>query len=108
MELKIKTALALVFALTLLSFSCLVRSRTLLTAPSPAPEGEGNGGHKGVVGRKHMRKGSFPGDCDSKCNQCKPCKLVQVSVRSMNLVENNIEYYPQVWRCMCHHNIFFP
>ncbi|KAE8645843.1 hypothetical protein Csa_017281 [Cucumis sativus] len=76
----------------------------------PPPEGEGVGSHKGVYKRRHKRKGSFPGVCDSKCNKCKPCKLVQVSVRSnMDLVENNnIEYYPQVWRCMCHHNIFFP
>ncbi|KAL6209911.1 hypothetical protein ACLB2K_020850 [Fragaria x ananassa] len=41
---------------------------------------------KGIFRKK--RRGSFPAICNSKCNQCEPCMPVQVSVRAMELEEN--------------------
>ncbi|KAF2294449.1 hypothetical protein GH714_011510 [Hevea brasiliensis] len=61
---------------------------------------------KGRGGPGKAMKGSFPAKCHSKCNQCKPCKPVQVSVPAMELKEN--EYYPQVWKCICGEDIFSP
>ncbi|KAB1208372.1 EPIDERMAL PATTERNING FACTOR-like protein 4 [Morella rubra] len=103
----------LAFALLLATFihPCLVHPRNLETAPSPAPESGVQIGHhdpkpsKGRNDGKTMR-GSFPAKCHSKCNQCRPCMPVEVSVRAMAL-ENN-EYYPQVWKCMCRDNLFSP
>ncbi|KAF2294442.1 hypothetical protein GH714_011441 [Hevea brasiliensis] len=61
---------------------------------------------KGRGGPGKAMKGSFPAKCHSKCNQCKPCKPVQVSVPAMELKEN--DYYPQVWKCICGEDIFSP
>jgi len=58
----------------------------------------GQGRVKEEMIMKREREGQF--------NQCNPCLPVEVSIRAMELEEE--EYYPQVWKCICHDNIFSP
>ncbi|GKV26481.1 hypothetical protein SLEP1_g35771 [Rubroshorea leprosula] len=51
-------------------------------------------------------KGSLPVACHAKCNQCKPCIPIEVSIQAMEVQEN--EYYPLVWKCICQKTIFSP
>ncbi|XP_058007395.1 uncharacterized protein LOC131182324 [Hevea brasiliensis] len=95
----------------ILIHSSAVHSRALAPSPSPAPVGGEPMARDlnlsmGRGGPGKAMKGSFPAKCHSKCNQCKPCKPVQVSVHAMELKEN--EYYPQVWKCICGEDIFSP
>ena len=58
-------------------------------------------------GRKEKPiKGSYPATCHLKCNECRPCVPIQVSVRTMTVEEN--QYYPMVWKCMCQSKLFSP
>ncbi|KAG2704720.1 hypothetical protein I3760_05G017700 [Carya illinoinensis] len=103
-------SLVTIFALLLMILTifhpCQAHSHYLQIAPSPAVSGSGVPiGHM-RSGGKRMRGGSFPAKCHSKCNQCKPCVPVQVSVRALTLEDN--EYYPLVWKCMCRHFVFSP
>ncbi|PRQ22756.1 hypothetical protein RchiOBHm_Chr6g0253751 [Rosa chinensis] len=99
--------LILVLFLALLICSGSVHSCDFSSSPSPSPALGMPTPHepsKGIFKKK--RRGSFPATCYSKCNQCEPCMPVQVSVRAMELEEN--EYYPLVWKCACGDNIFSP
>lgn len=123
---KITTIFISTLLLTVLGFSISVHSRELAGSPSPSPVStslvhcyislvemlfewllwfytvqENLGLIAGI-----RRPGSLPASCDSKCKQCKPCMPVEVSVRAAELEEN--EYYPQVWQCICHENIYPP
>ncbi|XVE49324.1 hypothetical protein DITRI_Ditri01bG0073600 [Diplodiscus trichospermus] len=80
--------------------SITVHSRKLAGSRSPSPES------LVVLGRRMRRPGSLPAACHSKCNQCKPCIPVEVSIRAADLQEN--EYYPQVWQCTCQEIIYPP
>ncbi|XP_048431023.1 EPIDERMAL PATTERNING FACTOR-like protein 4 [Pyrus x bretschneideri] len=103
--------LLIALLLAMLISSHLVHSGYFASSPSPSPavgnptanDHEPSKG-KGTV--KRLRRGSFPATCRSKCNECEPCMPVLVSVRAMALEE--IEYYPQVWKCACGDSIFSP
>ncbi|KAL2986931.1 hypothetical protein AAZX31_11G001600 [Glycine max] len=56
--------------------------------------------------KANPRLGSFPATCQPKCNQCKPCVPVEVTIKTMAEEEN--EYYPIAWMCTCQSNIFSP
>jgi len=60
--------------------------------------------HEGRKG--NPRLGSFPATCQTKCNHCKPCVPVEVTIKTMAEEEN--KYYPIAWKCMCQSNIFSP
>jgi len=85
--------IAIHIILILLNHVYLVHSRNLSPSPSPAPF-------------RNPRLGSFPAACQTKCKQCKPCVPVEVTIKTMAEEEN--EYYPIAWKCMCHSNIFSP
>ncbi|XP_050212254.1 EPIDERMAL PATTERNING FACTOR-like protein 5 [Mercurialis annua] len=103
---KRKSNVTLIISLCfiIISHCLLVHSRELAQyshSPSPAPAmviGKGRNGRA---------KGSYPAKCHLKCNQCKPCMPIEVSIRSMELQEKDY-YYPQVWKCLCGDYIFSP
>ncbi|KAK7308110.1 hypothetical protein VNO77_41706 [Canavalia gladiata] len=95
----------------ILTHTCLVHSRNLPTSPSPAPASidlttytRSLNTHEGRKAKPSL--GSFPATCHSKCNQCRPCVPVEVSIRTMEEEQN--QYYPIAWKCMCQSNIFSP
>nr|KYP47779.1 hypothetical protein KK1_030543 [Cajanus cajan] len=91
----------------ILNHTCLVHSRNMATSPSPAPESIAPASLSPQEERKgNPRLGSFPATCQTKCNQCKPCVPVEVTIRTMEEEEN--QYYPIAWKCMCQSNIFSP
>ncbi|KDP44490.1 hypothetical protein JCGZ_16323 [Jatropha curcas] len=105
------TTRTMAFLLIILILSFIVNSLELAHSPSPAPMGEELIMAKELNlyrgrARKAMR-GSFPARCHSKCNKCRPCMPVQVSIRAMELKEKEY-YYPQVWKCICGDGIFSP
>ncbi|OMO63380.1 hypothetical protein COLO4_32519 [Corchorus olitorius] len=86
----------------LISSSSLVHSRKLVGSPPP-PSLES----RELVNGRMRKPGSFPAACHWKCNKCKPCIPVQVSIRTVDYLQEN-EYYPQVWQCKCQDNIYPP
>ncbi|XP_057443934.1 EPIDERMAL PATTERNING FACTOR-like protein 5 [Lotus japonicus] len=119
---KPKAALIVFLFLLLLilnNHTCQVHSRNLAIAnspshaPGPATATATYKNKRSFDGRIRKanpipRQGSFPATiCHSKCNQCRPCVPVEVSIRTTMVVEEN-QYYPIAWRCMCHTNIFSP
>ncbi|OAY45413.1 EPIDERMAL PATTERNING FACTOR-like protein 4 [Manihot esculenta] len=106
------TIFIVILLFIILIHSSTVHSRALAPSPSPAPVGgepEAGGLNlsNGRGGSGKTMRGSFPAECHFKCNQCKPCMPVQVSVPAMEFKEND-EYYPQVWKCICGEDIFSP
>ncbi|RDX99026.1 EPIDERMAL PATTERNING FACTOR-like protein 8, partial [Mucuna pruriens] len=112
MEQTAKPKAFIVILIIILNYTCLlVHSRNLATSPSPEPASIGPATYARTLkpheGRKaNPRLGSFPATCQTKCNQCKPCVPVEVTIRTMAEEEN--QYYPIAWKCMCHSNIFSP
>ncbi|BAU00841.1 EPIDERMAL PATTERNING FACTOR-like protein [Vigna angularis] len=110
MELPAKPRAFIAFhiLLILLNHACLLHSRNLPTSPSPAPAGiapaRSLNPHEGR--KANPRLGSFPATCQTKCNQCKPCVPVEVTIKTTAEEEN--QYYPIAWKCMCQSNIFSP
>ncbi|WRX15594.1 hypothetical protein QQP08_008081 [Theobroma cacao] len=93
------TNISITLLLTILISSSSVHSRKLAGSPSPSPI------NLELIARMR-RPGSLPLACHSKCNQCKPCMPVEVSIRAAEFQEH--EYYPQVWQCICQENIYPP
>ncbi|KAL1317083.1 hypothetical protein AAHE18_15G111100 [Arachis hypogaea] len=92
----------LVLLLILTHATCLIHCRVLPSSPSPSlAPAPGS-----VVGGAKPRWGSIPATCHSKCNQCRPCVRVEVSIKTLTMQQN--EYYPIAWKCMCHNTIFSP
>ncbi|TKY71242.1 EPIDERMAL PATTERNING FACTOR protein 8 [Spatholobus suberectus] len=101
----------LILIVIILNYTCLVHSRNLETSPSPAPASIGPATYTRSLnpheGRKaNPRLGSFPATCQTKCNRCKPCVPVEVTIRTM--AEEKNQYYPIAWKCMCQSNLFSP
>ncbi|ESW29206.1 hypothetical protein PHAVU_002G051900 [Phaseolus vulgaris] len=111
MEVAAKPTALTVIILILLNHASQLHSRNLSTSPSPAPESVAPATYKRSLnpheGRKgNPRLGSFPATCQTKCNHCKPCVPVEVTIKTMAEEEN--KYYPIAWKCMCQSNIFSP
>ncbi|GLT98134.1 hypothetical protein SLE2022_156530 [Rubroshorea leprosula] len=94
MELRTQRLVFLIL-LTIFIYSESVDSRNLAISPSP---------ESGVFIPR--MKGSLPVACHAKCNQCKPCIPIEVSIQAIEVQEN--EYYPLVWKCICQKTIFSP
>ncbi|KAI4295766.1 hypothetical protein L6164_035776 [Bauhinia variegata] len=97
--------------LSILSLTWLVHSRNLASSPSPASASVGVAPKSNSLNpfrgkRQKAMRGSFPATCHSKCNQCRPCVPVEVSIRTIEVEEYH--YYPMVWKCMCRSFIFSP
>ncbi|KAE9616251.1 hypothetical protein Lal_00017605 [Lupinus albus] len=86
--------------------TCILEVHSLILASPPSPAPAPSPAYEGRKA-KAIRVGSLPVTCHSKCNECRPCVPVEVSIRTMELEEEN-QYYPIAWRCMCHSNIFSP
>ncbi|EXC31468.1 hypothetical protein L484_003667 [Morus notabilis] len=108
------TSRRFIFALLMITtvvHSCAAHPGLLPSSPSPSPANvmpiaEVPKPSKGVIMKKAER-GSSPVTCNSKCNECEPCRPVEVSIRTVDNLQES-EYYPQVWKCMCDNNIFSP
>ncbi|KAL2349545.1 hypothetical protein Fmac_003545 [Flemingia macrophylla] len=104
-------ALIVPIIIIIINNTCLVHSRNMATSPSPAPESITPAIYTRSLSPREGRKGnprlgSVPATCQTKCNQCEPCVPVEVTIKTMAEEEN--QYYPIAWKCMCQSNIFSP
>ncbi|KAH1164518.1 hypothetical protein AAZX31_01G227800 [Glycine max] len=104
-------AFIVIIIIILIHIICQVHSRNMATSPSPAPASIAPETYARSLKPHEERKanprlGSFPATCQTKCNQCKPCVPVEVTIKTVAEEEN--EYYPIAWKCMCQSNIFSP
>ncbi|GMH14466.1 hypothetical protein Nepgr_016307 [Nepenthes gracilis] len=106
----------------------------LLTSPaacSSDPPWMMMGQEKGLLWEEKTRLGSIPPSCYNKCNQCHPCKAVQVPTlpshdrvqlsqarkflptrfydwRAGSYGNRHSDYKPLGWKCRCRGHFFNP
>ncbi|CAJ1924660.1 unnamed protein product [Sphenostylis stenocarpa] len=98
---KPRALIHVLLILILLDHACLIHSRNLANSPAPAPASIGPSTYEKSLNPHEGRKtnpqlGSFPATCQTKCNQCKPCVPVEVTIKTMAEEEN--QYYPIAWK----------